>query len=292
VTDGHEGVGGPYRSDDVGELVAIGPGRAKEARVGNELQEGKMTVTQMIGDISPKLLKVMERAKRDPEVRFLSLAHLLDEELLTRAYHRLRKKAAAGVDGITKDEYGVDLASHISDLYSRLRGKRWRHQQILRVHIPKEKGKTRAIGLSCIEDKIVQGALAEVLGAVYEPVFKDISYGFRPGRSAHDALRPLNQAIYAGEVNWILEADIEAFFDNIDRKLLMKILRERIADSAILRLIGKCLHVGILDGTQVIESDRGTIQGSALSPLLGNVYLHHGAPQSAIQLVGLEGVKA
>ncbi len=160
------------------------------------------------------------------------------------------------------------------------------------MHIPKEKGKTRAIGLSCIEDKIVQSALAEVLGAVYEPVFKDISYGFRPGRSAHDALRPLNQALFAGEVNWILEADIETFFDNIDRKLLMKILRERIADSSILRLIGKCLHVGILDGTQVIESDRGTIQGSALSPLLGNVYLHHGAPQSAIQLVGLEGVKA
>ena len=179
------------------------------------------------------------------------------------------------MDGITKDAYGEHLASNIGDLHSRLRGKRWRHQQILRVQIPKEKGKMRSIGLSSIEDKIVQGALAEVLGVVYEPLFKDFSYGFRPGRSAHDALRTLNQAIYAGEANWILEADIEAFFDSIDRKLLMEMLRERIGDSSILRLIGKCLHVGVLDGTRVIEPDRGTIQGSALSPLLGNVYLHH-----------------
>lgn len=234
-----------------------------------------MTTTQIGGDISPKLLKVMEIAKRDLEVQFLSLAHLLDEEMLTRAYHRLRKKAAAGVDGITKDAYGEHLASNISDLHCRLRGKRWRHQQILRVQIPKEKGKMRSIGLSSIEDKIVQGALAEVLGVVYEPLFKDFSYGFRPGRGAHDALRALDQAIYAGEANWILEADIEAFFDSIDRKLLMEMLRERIADSSFLRLIGKCLHVGVLDGTQVIEAGRGTIQGSALSPLLGNVYLHH-----------------
>lgn len=234
-----------------------------------------MTVTQITDGISPKLLKVMERAKRDPEVQFLSLAHLLDEEMLTRAHRRLRKRSAAGVDGITKDEYGANLALNIRDLHSRLRGKRWRHQRVLRVQIPKEKGKMRTIGLSCVEDKIVQGALAEVLGAVYEPLFKDHSYGFRPGRSAHDALRTLNQAIYAGEANWILEADIEAFFDNIDRTMLMEMLRDRIADSSILRLIGKCLHVGILEGTRVIESERGTIQGSALSPLLGNVYLHH-----------------
>lgn len=234
-----------------------------------------MTATQIVGNISPKLLKVIERAKRDPEVQFLSLAHLLDEEMLMRAYHKLRKGAAAGVDGMTKDDYGVDLAAKVADLHGRLRSKRWRHQPILRVHIPKGQGTTRAIGLSTVEDKIVQSALAEVLGAVYEPVFRDVSYGFRPGRSAHDALRALNRKIYKGEANWILEADIETFFDSIDRKLLLEMLRKRVVDKSFLRLIGKCLHVGILDGTQTVESERGVTQGSALSPLLGNVYLHH-----------------
>jgi group II intron reverse transcriptase/maturase len=234
-----------------------------------------MAATPIAEDISTKLLQVIERAKRDPEVQFLSLAHLLDEEQLTRSYQRLRKGASAGVDGITKDEYGVDLAMKIADLHKRLRSKRWRHQQILRVHIPKEKGTKRAISLSTVEDKIVQGALAEVLGAVYEPIFRDVSYGFRPGRSAHDALRALNQTIYKGEANWILEADIETFFDSIDRKMLMEILRERVADSSILRLIGKCLHGGSLAGTHTCEPPGGVTQGSALSPLLGNVYLHY-----------------
>ena len=263
-------------SVDAGELVALGPGRAKEARVESERKEGTMTTTPMVNNISPKFLKVMERAKRDPEVQFLSLAHLLDEAMLTRVYHRLRRGAAAGADGMTKDDYGVDLAERIADLHSRLRSKRWRHQPIVRVHIPKEQGKTRPIGISSIEDKIVQGALAEVLGAVYEPVFRDVSHGFRPGRNAHGALRVLNQAIYQGDGNWILEADIESFFGSIDRKMLLEMLRERVADKSILRLIGKCLHVGVLDGDQLVaDSGVGTVQGSALSPLLGNVTLHH-----------------
>lgn len=143
------------------------------------------------------------------------------------------------------------------------------------MHIPKGKGKTRPIGISSVEDKIVQGAVREVLEAVYEPIFYDGSYGFRPGRSAHDALRTLDRVLNAGEVNWILEADIESFFDSVNRKMLMEMLRERVADTSLLRLIGKCLHVGILDGEEYSEPAEGTVQGSSLSPLLGNVYLHH-----------------
>jgi group II intron reverse transcriptase/maturase len=216
----------------------------------------------------------MERAKRDPQVCFTSLAHLLDEQALKRAYDRLRKDAAVGVDGITKEQYGQELERNVSDLHERMRTMRYRHQPIRRVHIPKDKGKTRPLGISSVEDKMVQGALSEVLEVIYEPVFFDGSYGFRRGRSAHDALRALDRVLQS-EVSWILEADISSFFDSIDRTMLMEMLRERVVDKPFLRLIGKCLHVGILDGEEYTAPDVGTVQGSVLSPMLGNIYLHH-----------------
>jgi RNA-directed DNA polymerase len=225
--------------------------------------------------MTPRLLEVVERAKRDPQMRFQTLAHLIDEEALKRAYGRIRKNAAVGVDGVTKEQYGEELESNVGTLHGRMKTMRYRHQALRRVHIPKGKGKTRPIGISSIEDKVVQGAIREVLQAVYEPIFSDQSYGFRPGRGAHDAMRSLNQTLARGEVSWILEADIESFFDSIDRKMLMEMLRERVADTSLLRLVGKCLHVGILDGEEYSEPDEGTVQGSSLSPLLGNVYLHH-----------------
>jgi RNA-directed DNA polymerase len=233
-----------------------------------------MTATPRAETMSPGLLKVMERAKRDPQMRFTSLAHLLDEQALERAYDRLRKDAAVGVDGITKEQYGQELERNVSDLHERMRTMRYRHQPIRRVHIPKDKGKTRPIGISCVEDKLVQGALGEVLEALYEPVFMDSSYGFRRGRSAHDALRALDRVLQ-GKVGFILEADIASFFDSIDRTMLMEMLRERVVDGSFLRLLGKCLHVGILDGEEFSEPEVGTVQGSALSPMLGNIYLHH-----------------
>lgn len=234
-----------------------------------------MTATTMAASMSPRLLEVMERAKRSPQMRFFSLAHLIEEEALKRAYGRIRKDAAVGVDGVTKEQYGEKLEGNVADLHSRMKTMRYRHQPLRRVHIPKEKGKTRPIGISSVEDKLVQGAVREVLEAVYEPIFYDGSYGFRPGRSAHDAMRTLNRVLDAGEVNWILEADIESFFDSLDRKKLMEMLQERVADTSLLRLVGKCLHVGILDGEEYSEPHEGTAQGSSLSPLLGNVYLHH-----------------
>jgi RNA-directed DNA polymerase len=234
-----------------------------------------MTATWMAEDMSPGLLKVAERAKRDPEARHLSLAHLIDEDALKRAYGRIRKGAAAGVDGLTKEQYGEMLDANVRDLRERMRAGTYRHKPIRRAHIPKEKGKTRPIGISSIEDKVVQGALREVLQVVYEPVFSDVSFGFRPRRGAHGALRTLNRALMREEANWVLEADIASFFDSIDRRVLMEMLRARVADTSLLRLVGKCLHVGILDGEEYSEPDEGTVQGSVLSPLLGNVYLHH-----------------
>jgi len=187
----------------------------------------------------------------------------------------MRKDAAVGVDGVTKEQYGRDLERNLQDLHARLVSKRYRHQPIRRVHIPKEKGKTRPIGISAFEDKLVQDAVREVLEAVYEQDFLPCSHGFRPQRSAHDAIRALDRIAHRGKVSWILEADIVSFFDSLDRPKLAEMLQTRVADGSLLRLVGKCLHVGVLDGATYAEPDTGTAQGSVLSPLLGNVYLHY-----------------
>ena len=234
-----------------------------------------MTGAKTSGNMSTGLLKVAERARRDPKGRILSLAHLIDIAALGRAYDRQRKDAAVGVDGVTKEQYGSNLEANLQDLHERLKSKRYRHQSIRRVHIPKDNGKTRPIGISAFEDKLVQDAVREVLEAIYEQDFLDCSHGFRPGRRAHDAVRVLDGVVSKGRVNWILEADIVSFFDSVDRKALMELLRMRIADESLLRLIGKCLHVGVLDGAAYSEPESGTAQGSVLSPILGNVYLHY-----------------
>ena len=203
------------------------------------------------------------------------LAHLIDVPALERAYQRMRKDAAVGVDGVTKEKYGQDLERNLRDLHVRMKAKRYRHQPIRRVHIPKEGGKTRPIGIPAFEDKLVQDAVREVLEAIYEQDFLDCSYGFRPGRRAHDAVRTLDRIVHRGEVNWILEADLVSFFDSLDRNELKKMLGVRVVDGSLLRLIGKCLHVGVLDGVELSTPETGSAQGSVLSPLLGNVYLHY-----------------
>jgi group II intron reverse transcriptase/maturase len=206
-----------------------------------------MSNASTLENMSPELLRVVERAQREPEGRFHSLAHLIDVPALERAYRRMRKDAAVGVDGVTKEQYGQDLERNLQDLHARMRAKRYRHQPIRRVHIPKEGGRTRPIGISAFEDK----------------------------RGAHDAIRTLDQIVHRGEVSWILEADIVSFFDSLDRSELKKMLEVRVADGSLRRLIGKCLHVGVLDGVELSTQESGTTQGSVLSPLLGNVYLHY-----------------
>jgi RNA-directed DNA polymerase len=239
-----------------------------------DLEEGTMANAQTLEVMSPGLLKVVERAQQEPEGRFNSLAHLIDMPALERAYHRQRADAAVGVDGVTKEAYGRNLESNLQDLHTRLKEKRYRHQPVRRVHIPKAQGKTRPIGISAFEDKLVQDAVREVLEALYEQDFLDCSHGFRPGRKAHDAVRTLKRIVERGEVRWMYEADIVSFFDSLDRNELKKMLGMRVADGSLMRLIGKCLHVGVLDGETIVEPERGTTQGSVLSALLGNVYLH------------------
>ena len=225
--------------------------------------------------MSLELLKVVDRARKDPNARLYALARLLDQDALKRAFRRIRKDAAEGVDGVTKEQYGQQLEQNIAALHQRMKAKRYRHQPILRVHIPKTPGKTRPIGISTIEDKVVQGALTEVLSAIYETKFFEGSYGFRPGRSAHHALRAVDAMVFREGVEWILEADIQAYFDSVDRAKLLEIIRERVADESFMRLVGKCLHVGVLDGQEFSKPDQGTVQGSIISPILGNIYLHH-----------------
>jgi len=224
-----------------------------------------MANAQTLGNMSPKLLKVVERAKREPEGRFHSLAHLIDVSALERAYHRQRSSAAVGVDEVTKEEYGQNLEVNLQDLHARLKAKTYCHQPIRHVHIPKGQDQTRPIGVSAFEDKLVQDAVREVLGAIYEQDFLDCSYGFRPKRSAHDAVRTLKRVVDQGEVSWSLEADIVSFFDSLDRTKLKEMLEDRVADGSLLRLIGKCLHVGVLDGETFSEPQLGTVQGSVLT---------------------------
>jgi group II intron reverse transcriptase/maturase len=205
----------------------------------------------------------------------LALAHHIDEPALERVYRSLRRNAAVGVENVTVEKYGERLAENLQALRARMKAGQYRHQPIRRVNIPKENGSTRPIGVSTVEDKIVQGALRNVLEAIYEQDFLDCSYGFRPGQGAHDAIRALKKVADEGIANYIVEADIVSFFDSISRKVLMEMLRGRIADEGLMRLVGKCLHVGVLDGERYLEPDEGAAQGSSLSPLLGNIYLHH-----------------
>ena len=176
-----------------------------------------MPKASTLEDMSPGLLKGVERAKCEPEGRFHALAHLLDGPALKRAYRRQRSEAAVGVDGVTKEQYGQHLEATLQDLHVRLKAKQSRHQPIRRVHIPKGQGKTRPIGISACEDKVVQDVIREVLEAIYEQDFLECSYGFRPGRSAHDAIGTLKRHGERGEVRWIFEAAMVSFFHSLDR---------------------------------------------------------------------------
>jgi RNA-directed DNA polymerase len=262
-------------SYDAGELGGAWTRSSKGGPSWYEPQEGNMSEARTLQPMSPGLLRVMERARRNPQERQFSLAHLIDVDALRRAFDRLRKQSAVGIDRVTKEEYGQNLEENLQNLHERLKTMRYRHQPIRRVHIPKDRNRMRPIGVSTTEDKIVQGALREILEAIYEQDFVDGSYGFRPGRSAHDALRELNRAVRKGEANVILEADVMSFFDDIDRQMLKEMLQERIADKSFMRLVGKCLHVGVLDGDEFFRPEEGTVQGSIISPILGNIYLHN-----------------
>ena len=224
---------------------------------------------------SSDLGRVREVARRDKDARFTALLHHVSKGRLLKAYESLKKDAAPGVDGVTWAEYGDNLLDRLRDLHARVQSGRYRASPSRRVYIPKADGRLRPLGIATLEDKIVQRAVTEVLNAVYEADFKGFSYGFRAGRSQHDALDALFVGLTRGRVNRVLDADIRGFSGHLDREWLMRFLRHRIADERILRLVAKWLNAGVLEDGRLSDSGEGTPQGGSLSPLLANVYLHY-----------------
>src|SRR5271166_6337074 len=218
---------------------------------------------------------VREVARRDKRTRFTALLHHVTTKLLRDSYYALRRDAAPGVDGVTWQEYETDLDEKLADLHRRLHRGTYRAQPSKRAYIPKADGRQRPLGIAALEDKIVQHAVVTVLNQIYEEDFLGFSYGFRPGRSQHHALDALWVGIMRKKVNWILDADIRGFFDNLSHEWLVRFLKHRIADRRILRLIQKWLRAGVSEEGQWSKTERGTPQGSVISPMLANVYLHY-----------------
>lgn len=225
--------------------------------------------------VSTKLQRIAELARQSPTMVMTTLAHHIDQPLLREAHRRTRKNGAVGVDGQTADDYAANLDENLDALESRLKSGRYKAPPVRRVRIPKGDGrKTRPIGIPTFEDKILQRAVAMVLGAVYEQDFLPCSYGFRPGRSPHDAVTALWEATMDMGGGWVLEADIESFFDTMSHQHLRSFLDQRVRDGVLRRAIDKWLKAGVLEEGALWRPDEGTPQGGVISPLLANVYLH------------------
>jgi len=225
--------------------------------------------------MSQSLDRVRQAARLRKKERFTALFHHINVDTLRTAFYALRRKAAPGVDGMTWRDYEADLEPRLKDLYERVHRGAYRPQPSRRTFIPKADGKQRPLAIAALEDKIVQGATVMVLNAIYEGDFCGFSYGFRPGRGPHDALDALCVAVEQRKVNWILDADIQNFFGSVSQDWLVRFLEHRIGDKRIIRLIRKWLKGGILEDGIVTVDDRGTGQGSVISPLLANIYLHY-----------------
>ncbi len=226
--------------------------------------------------VTTKLRRIAEKARKDPGFKFTSLYHLMNEELLRGCFQRLRKDAAAGIDNMTKDTYAENLESNLSNLIDRLHRMAYIPQPVRRKYIPKPGStKQRPLGIPCFEDKLVQAGLVRIMESVYEQDFIKDSYGFRPARSCHDALRALSEAVENKPTNHIVEADIKGFFDNVNQDWLMKFLAHRIEDKRIQRMVKRFLKAGVDEDGSVTVSDEGTPQGGVISPLLANIYLHY-----------------
>jgi group II intron reverse transcriptase/maturase len=222
-----------------------------------------------------KLALISRRARGDSKFQFTSLAHHLNVEFLRGCYRSIGKDKACGIDGRSWREYGQDLDENLADLVERLKAKRYKPLPAKRVYIPKNDKETRPLGLPAIEDKIVQKGIARILEAIYEPDFMNCSYGFRPKRSCHQALKAVNDTIMFKPVSYIIEADIKGFFDHVSHDWMMKFLEVRIGDSSLLLLIRRFLKAGYMESGMLMRTDRGTPQGGNLSPMLANIFLHY-----------------
>jgi len=221
------------------------------------------------------LLGVRKVARKDKRARFTALLHHVTTSLLRDSFHALKREAAPGVDGVTWKEYGTDLDEKLADLHSRIHRGTYRAQPSKRAYIPKADGRLRPLGIAALEDKIVQQAVVMVLDQIYEEDFVGFSYGFRPGRSQHQALDALWVGIMRKKVNWILDADVRGFFDNLSHEWMVRFIEHRIADRRIVRLIRKWLRAGVSEEGKRSKTEVGTPQGAVASPLLANIYLHY-----------------
>jgi group II intron reverse transcriptase/maturase len=257
------------------------PERAAETAEERGLAEGNSPErnalrTQSRGSAPNALERVRQAARRDRKQRFTALLHhAYDIDRLRTAYLGLKRNAAAGVDGETWRAYGDHLEANLRDLADRLKRGAYRAKPVRRAFIPKADGRQRPLGVPALEDKLVQRAVVEVLNAIYEEDFLGFSYGFRPGRSPHQALDALSAGIMTRKVNWVLDADIRSFFDTLSQEWLVRFVEHRVADRRVVRLIQKWLRAGVLEDGKRTVSEIGTVQGGSISPLLANLYLHH-----------------
>lgn len=254
---------------------------AAEAMEGRGLAKGNPIErnafrAQHRGDAQSAIERVRKAAERDRKQRFTTLLHhVYDVERLRAAYRGINPGAAAGADGVTWQQYGQTLEENLRDLSERLKRGAYRAKPVRRAYIEKADGRLRLLGVPALEDKIVQRAVVEVMGAIYETDFLGFSYGFRPGRSQHDALDALAVGLTRKKVNWVLDADIRGFFDTLDHEWLVKFVEHRVADRRIVRLIQKWLNAGVLEDGEWTRSEVGAVQGGSISPLLANIYLHY-----------------
>jgi RNA-directed DNA polymerase len=247
-----------------------------EQRAGTKGNAGQQSTrrTQSRESVSQALERIRKVARERKKERFTALLHHLNIDLLEEAFFELKANAAPGVDRLTWKDYEADLECNLEDLHGRVQRGAYRALPSRRVYIPKPDGRQRPLAVAALEDKIVQRAVAALLNAIYEEDFLGFSYGFRPGRGAHDAMDALCVGIHSKKVSYILDADIRSFFDEISWEWLVRLLEHRIGDRRIIRLIQKWLKAGILEDGVVSVSDKGTGQGSVISPLLANIYLH------------------
>lgn len=262
----------PKKPPNKGQPAEAVEGRGVAKGNAGETPAGR---TQRREIASPGLERIREAARGDRRMKFTALLHHVTPSLLVESFYDLRRDAAAGVDGVTWRGYEKVLYTRVHELHREIHIGAYRAQASRRVHIPKAGGKLRPLGIAALEDKIVQQAVVKVLSMIYEEDFLGFSYGFRGGRGQHDALDALTTGITSQKVNWILDADIQAFFDSIEHEWMLRFLEHRIADRRVLRLIRKWLKAGVFEDGRRIVAEKGTPQGAVISPLLANIYLHY-----------------
>jgi len=266
--DGLRGGGSARSTEEAGQR----PWR-KGAEQGSLFDEGYTAAPEAENTVSTKLAELGQRARR--EARLTNVIQFVDEELLRVAFRSMRKQAAPGVDGQRYEDYAANLPRNLRDLHARLKSGRYRAPVIRRVYIPKANGKRRPIGISTIEDRLVQKAVAWVLSAVFEQDFLECSHGFRPKHSPHTALHRLREGMRRHGASWVVEADLASYFDTVNHEWLRKFVRHRINDGGLLRLLNKWLKAGVMDNGVVTRLDDRVPQGGPVSPVLANIYLHY-----------------